>query len=354
MLGEKYFYKITSIDIYGKESALSSDYASAVVPGGTYTVSYMANGGQGTVPKDQSGDAGETIYVANGKGLSRSKYTFTGWNTNSSGTGTAYAVGDSLTLTRDLTLYAQWKKSSITPTDVSLVSAGTFMMGSPSDEPGRFSNETQHEVTISKAFYMGKYEVTQAEWKAVMGTNPSTFQGDNLPVESVSWNDEIEYCNKLSLLEGRTPCYTGSGYNVQCNFSANGYRLPTEAEWEWAAKGGGKDASVYIYSGSNEPAAVAWYADNSNGSTHPIKTKKPNSLGLYDMSGNVGECCWDRYGEYPTSVQTDPLGAASGSYRVVRGGDWYNSATGVRSAFRFDCTPSLRYSNMGFRVCRSQ
>jgi formylglycine-generating enzyme required for sulfatase activity len=234
------------------------------------------------------------------------------------------------------------------------INGGTFTMGSPASEAGR-DDEVQHQVTVS-GFYLGKYEVTQKEYEAVMGTNPSQFKGPNLPVEMVSWFDAVEYCNKRSAKEGLSPAYaiSGSGNNrtVTWNRSANGYRLPTEAEWEYAAKGGTKDSKVYEYSGGNSPDSVAWYNGNSGGQTHQVGTKRPNSLGLHDMSGNVWEWCWDWYGSYSSGSQTDPRGASSGSSRVYRGGSWRHTAAGVRSAYRGYNTPSFRDNNLGFRLLR--
>jgi formylglycine-generating enzyme required for sulfatase activity len=228
------------------------------------------------------------------------------------------------------------------------VEGGTFQMGSTN---GYDDEKPVHTVTV-KSFYMGKYEVTQKEWVAIMGSNPSNFKGDNLPVEQVSWNDAIEYCNRLSQKEGLTPAYRGSVDSMVCNFNASGYRLPTEAEWEYAAKGGNKDYITYEYSGGNGVDGVAWYGGNSGSSTHPVGTKQPNSLGLYDMSGNVWEWCWDWYGSYSGGSQTDPRGASSGSYRVFRGGGWHSVAAFVRSAFRSYYTPSSRYFSLGFRLVR--
>ena len=144
-----------------------------------------------------------------------------------------------------------------------------------------------------------------------------------------------------------TPVYSGSGDFITCNFKVNGYCLPTEAEWEWAAKGGGKDFMVYEYSGSNSVDAMAWYSGNT---THPVKTKVANSLGLYDMSGNVWERCWDWYSGYSSGVQTDPTGASSGADRVGRGGSWHDYAWYVRVANRVIFTPSYRSDFLGFRL----
>jgi formylglycine-generating enzyme required for sulfatase activity len=199
---------------------------------------------------------------------------------------------------------------------------------------------------------MGKYEVTQKEWQEVMGNNPSYFKGDNLPVEQVSWSDAVEYCNKLSLKEGLTPAYRGSGDSIVCDFNASGYRLPTEAEWEYAAKGGNKDYMIYEYAGGNNADSVGWYNGNSGNRTHPAGTKQPNSLGLYDMSGNVWEWCWDWYGNYSSGIQNNPTGASSGTSRVCRGGGWYFTAALARSALRGDFTPSFWFYSVGFRLVR--
>ena len=232
--------------------------------------------------------------------------------------------------------------------DFKLVEGGTFQMGS-TDE--RHDENPVHTVRVS-SFYMCDHEVTQKEYRDVMGTNPSKFSGDNLPVERVSWYNAVEYCNKLSIKEGLTPCYTINGSSTTCNFNANGYRLPTESEWEYAARGG-KKSNGYTYAGSNSVGNVAWYDDNSGSQTHNVKTKAPNELGLYDMSGNVWEWCWDWYGNYSSGSQTNPSGSSSGSYRVERGGSWYSYPSNGRVAFRYYDSPSRKYNNLGFRVVRS-
>jgi formylglycine-generating enzyme required for sulfatase activity len=244
------------------------------------------------------------------------------------------------------------------------VEGGTFQMG---DASSSYSSEKPvHSVTVS-SFYMSKHEVTQAEWAAVMGSNPSHFQGGNLssyqdglseeqkgklPVEYVTWYDVVAYCNALSEAEGLTAAYTINGTDVTWNKTATGYRLPTEAEWEYAARGG-KNKESYLYSGGNDADTVGWYYDNSGSDyTHPVGQKAANSLGLYDMSGNVLEWCWDRYGSYGSEAQIDPAGVSSGTNRVIRGGSWKHSATSVRSANRDFTTPSLRTYNLGFRLVR--
>jgi formylglycine-generating enzyme required for sulfatase activity len=245
------------------------------------------------------------------------------------------------------------------------VEGGTFQMGSNDDTD---KEKPVHTVKIT-GFYMAKYEVTQKEWTAVMGSNPSRFKGDNLPVENVSWYDAVEFCNLLSEKEKLTPAYTinkseKDRYNesehdelkwtVRWNRNANGYRLPTEAEWEYAAKGGNGSPGNYAYSGSNNVDEVAWYYGNSAGSTQEAGAKKPNGLGLYDMSGNVWEWCWDwNNGDYSRGAQTDPIGAFSGSLRVACGGGWYNAAQDVRSTAWGHDTPSNRGNYLGFRIARN-
>jgi formylglycine-generating enzyme required for sulfatase activity len=250
------------------------------------------------------------------------------------------------------------------PANMALVEGGTFQMGSTN---GNDNQKPVHTVTV-KSFYIGKYEVTQKEWREVMGTtiqqqwtmagesgSPTRGTGDNYPMYCVNWYEVVEYCNRLSLKEGLTPAYRGSGDSITCDFNATGYRLPTEAEWEYAAKGGNKNFLAYEYAGGNSVDRVAWYRGNSGSSTHPVGTKQPNDLDLYDMSGNVYEWCWDWPGSYSSGSQTDPTGASSGSGRVIRGGDWADSAAGVRvrSTLRAVGHPSRGDSNVGFRLVRN-
>jgi formylglycine-generating enzyme required for sulfatase activity len=239
------------------------------------------------------------------------------------------------------------------------VEGGTFQMGSTAND----SEKPIHTITV-KSFSISKYQVTQKEWQEVMGTtirqqrdmagrSLSLYgEGDNYPMYYVNWYEVVEYCNRRSMKENLKPAYRGSGDNITCDWNANGYRLPTEAEWEFAAKGGTKEYITTEYSGSNSVGAVAWYDGNSGNSTHPVGTKAANSLGIYDMSGNVWEWCWDWYGGYSSGSQTDPRGAVSGADRVMRGGGWYSSAAYVRSAFRYYDTPSNRNSSHGFRLVR--
>ena len=188
-----------------------------------------------------------------------------------------------------------------------------------------------HDVTLSD-YYIGETEVTQELWQAVMGSNPSRFIGDlQRPVENVSWNDCQAFVRKLNELTG------------------GNFRLPTEAEWEYAARGGQKSRD-YKFSGSNNIDDVAWYWDNSNNTTHPVKAKSPNELGIYDMSGNVWEGCEDWYGDYNSAAQTNPKGASSGVYRVDRGGGWNYNATNCRCTNRKVKFPSNAYSDQGLRL----
>jgi len=223
---------------------------------------------------------------------------------------------------------------SISGIECVLVKAGTFVMGSPTNEANRDGGETQHQVKLTKDYWVSKYPVTQKQYQTAMGTNPSYFSGDSLPVESVSWDEAVAFCNKV------------------------GGRLLTEAEWEFAARGGNRSSGYKIYSGSNDINQVAWYWDNipsqnssnSGYGTQPVGKKSPNELGIYDMSGNVWEWVNDWYSAYSSNAQTNPAGPVNGSYRVNRGGSWSRNAWDCRVAARYNNSPSSRYGGLGLRV----
>ncbi len=277
-----------------------------------------------------------------------------------------------------------------------LIEPGCFTMGSPVTEKGRYESEIQHEVCLSRKYFMKETLVTQGEWKSIMGFNPSYFVacGDACPVEKVSWWDALAFCNAWSRKEGLQECYSLSGCtgklggDFQCTgasfagLGCTGYRLPTEAEWEYAVRAGTKTATYVgdpvIVGERNAPMVdiIAWYSGNSgvsyaNGSpcgnwaekqysssycgTHPVKKKKPNAWGLYDMLGNVWEWCWDIYepNYYKASPKYDPLGPVTGKLRSVRGGTWDKNPWMFRSAFRYGYDPAGRFSDMGLRVART-
>ncbi|MDG1890324.1 MAG: formylglycine-generating enzyme family protein, partial [Verrucomicrobiota bacterium] len=226
------------------------------------------------------------------------------------------------------------------------IPAGTFVMGSPADETGRGNDEgPQTTVTITKPFWLGKTEVTQEQWKAVMGNTPSRRNGDDLPVESVSWNDAVAFCEKLNEMKRAT---LPVGYH---------YTLPTEAQWEYACRAG---TTTRFYHGDDpghgQLQKYAWYADNSSRKTHPVGEKLPNGWGLHDMHGNVWEWCLDRYGDYPGGPSfsvSDPQGPQSGAFRVYRGGAWSNNPSHCRSANRLMNRPVHSFNSLGFRVALS-
>lgn len=249
--------------------------------------------------------------------------------------------------------------------DMIWIKPGTFMMGSPKDELGRSDHETQHQVTLTKGYWLGKYEVTQRQWKAVMKKNPSQFVGDDLPVDQVSWKDAMEFCRKLTERE-RNAERLPSGYE---------YTLPTEAQWEYACRAG---TTTALNSGKNVTTTkaegicdnldeVGWYWMNGGKEnwnvekdpafctlpalcTHSVGQKKPNNWGLYDMHGNVCEWCLDWAGEYPTGAVSDPVGPDTSTERIHRGGCWFYSPSYCRSADRSTSKPADRSLNVGFRL----
>jgi formylglycine-generating enzyme required for sulfatase activity len=249
------------------------------------------------------------------------------------------------------------------------VRAGTFTMGSPEDELGRYGFETQHEVTLTGDFEIQTTEVTQAQFEEIILYNPSSFSRcSDCPVESMSWYEATAYCNALSDLASLDRCYdcTGSGESVVCRptesylspYDCPGYRLPTEAEWEYAARAGTTTAT---YNGnlisticSRELDSIAWYSCNSDDMTHSVGRLAPNNWGLYDMLGNVEEWCHDRWDDYPGGSETDPWGPRAGSHRVTRGGAWLHDSDFLRAASRGGFRSDLRYrDDLGFRPVRT-
>jgi formylglycine-generating enzyme required for sulfatase activity len=217
------------------------------------------------------------------------------------------------------------------------IPSGRFTMGSPTSEPDRSSDEVQHEVVLTRGFFLAETECTQAQWEKVMGGNPSNFKGTERPVEQVSWNDAVEYCRKLTVKqrdEGLLPV----GWE---------WRLPTEAEWEYGARAGTAGTRY------GELDTIAWHGGNTGRETHPVSQKAANAWGLHDMIGNVYEWCADWSGGYPTESVTDPTGSSSGSLRVGRGGSWDDGARFARSASRIRGGPGGRYSGLGFRPALS-
>jgi len=358
-----------------------------------------------------------------GNGTSSPAGSFT-WAASSTSVGALGTGTHSMTFTptdtANYNMLTQNVNIHVSLVEMVLVPGGSFQMGTPyspiSDDLlnemgyysfwGNFLDQTSderpvHTVTLT-SFYMGKYEVTQAQWQTVMGTTiqqqqtlayndntemkeyfqPSTNygRGDNYPMYCVSWCDALVFCNKLSILEGLTPAYRISGSTDPNTWNTNhaldwdaaawnaaevvagstGYRLPTEAQWEYAAKGGNGSPGNYLYAGSDNINDVAWYAGNESGTVKPVGTKAPNGLGIYDMNGNVWEWCWDMsYAEslynYPSDAQTDPTGPSSTEYnwRINRGGGWYSNGYFVRSAARGWNWAGYRTSaSEGFRVIR--
>jgi len=245
------------------------------------------------------------------------------------------------------------------------VEGGAFIMGN--SLLGRNADEkNEHKVELD-SFQIGATEITQSQWKKVMGSTPRELrdrgssnwplrgEGDDVPMYYASWYDAVAFCNNLSISEGLEPAYSIVGTSVTWNRGADGYRLPTEAEWEYAAKGGpDQQGNDVRYAGSDDLDEVAWYYKNCNSMNNEVATKAPNRIGLYDMSGNVWEWCWDVYQEYGDSMQDNPSGAESGELRISRGGHWYGEPDGALVFARGRNKPDLIGLTSGFRVARSK
>ena len=264
------------------------------------------------------------------------------------------------------------------PADFVYIPAGTFQMGSTAGNP---DENPVHGVTISKGYFMGWHEVTQKEYEKYCSYTGGEYEnpteqygdGDDYPAYYVSWYDAVVYCNRRSIAEDLTPCYAIGGETdpskwgevptsrdedwdeITCNWGANGYRLPTEAEWEYAARAGDDTTNARTWSGTkteNDLGKYAWYSDNSENKTHQVGKKDPNAWGLHDMSGNVWEWCWDWYGNYSEGSVSDPHDGSSGDFRVDRGGSWYNNADKCTVSRRSYSDPSYRNYDLGFRLVR--
>ncbi len=248
--------------------------------------------------------------------------------------------------------------------DLAFIPSGSFFMGDR-NTPGPGNDKPFHPVTISRSFLMGRTEVTQAQWKTIMGANPSYYEGDDKPIENVSWDKASDFCNRLSVLEGLDSCYSFIGANFVCNFAANGYRLPTEAEWEYACRAG---TETDFYTGNMSGAfsflcdatqpdstldKAGWYCSNAGNGPNKVGLKAPNAFGLYDMHGNVSEWCWDEYdfAYYSNSPALDPRGG-SGMTHVWRGGSWNHMGYQCRSSSRNPTKELNGYFSRGFRVVR--
>jgi len=331
---------------------------------GPSTVTFNSNGG--STVSSQSITHGST--ATRPTNPTRSGFVFAGWYSDA-GLTTIYNFSTLVTL--NITLFAKWNESIVSSSGIELIrlSAGTYTRGDSSISDALFP----HQVTLTSGFYMGKYEVTQDQYQAVMGVNPSNFSSSpaagetqvRRPVEMVTWFDAVEFCNKLSQIEGLTPVYTitgrtpATGYpitwaTVTANWNANGYRLPTEAEWEYACRAG-TTTSWSFGNDSDQLVNYAWFGSNSSLRTHEVGLKLPNAWGLFDMHGNVREWCWDWYASYSSGAQTDPRGPVSGSYRARRGGGYGSSilAKDTESGYRYIYDSNNMNQNLGFRVVRN-
>ena len=334
-------------------------FKATAIPVFSVMVTYNANGGIGEIPSAQTVTAFSDITLPGGDGLSKDGFIFGGWLTNTTGTGVSYNAHAAYTATSNITLYVKWI------IDMVWIPPGIFIMGSPETEPRNNRYETQHQVTLTNGFYMGVHEVTQAQYVAVTGVNPTWTKRPHLPVERVTWYDAVEFCNKLSIMEGLEQVYTIiariplNGYPITdaiviMDRSKNGYRLPTEAEWEYACRAGtitayntGDNITTNQANFGNVPFIIGLAMD--------VESFEPNAWGLYDMHGNVSEWCWDFYVPYLDEPQIDPIGGQLSPIaeilRVCRGGSYYSDTRYVRSASRLVRSPH-EGTDTGFRLVR--
>ena len=350
-----YYFKVIAVGEFIESNP--SNIVNAKTYDYLYTVTFNSKGGSSVI--NQTIERGSLVNEP--ANPTRSGYNFGGWYKEEACINQWNFTSD--TVTGDITLYASWNL-----VEMVWINAGTYTRGSSNSLDNNAS--PPHQVILTKGFWMGKYEVTQEQYLTVIGYNLSSFSSSpasgevqgKRPVENVTWYDAVEFCNKLSEMEGRTQVYTitgrtpSAGYPitdaiVTADWNVSGYRLPTEAEWEYACRAGSATAWHF---GDNESQLgnYAWYSTNSGSRTHQAGLKLPNAWGLYDMHGNVWEWCWDWYGTYASGSQTDPKGALSGSNRVRRGGSWYGDGQFLRSAGRYYGDPGLRVNNIGFRLLR--
>ena len=384
------FTGLTTAAINTQNAAVSNNTGEAV----TLTLAFTATDTLSvTWPTGLTALYGKTLAT-----VSLASYTNNGtgafsWTTPASSVGAVGTRSHNMTFTPTNTSYDTVTKDvdlAVQLLEMVNVAGGTFTMGSSDSQD--WDADPPHQVTLTSSFYMGKHEVTQKQWHTVMGTTIQELQtaaaptnttdygrGDNNPVYYVSWYDAIVFCNKLSILEGLTPAYSISGKTDPTEWGAipttddatwntvsivsnsTGYRLPTEAQWEYACRAG---TTTAWHSGDTDDnlGDYAWYSGNNGNSgeanygTKEVRNKLANAFGLYDMHGNVWEWCWDWYESYANPAQpgTDPVGASSGSFRVLRGGGWFYPAEFARSAFRYYVDPYYRRFNLGFRVVRPQ
>ncbi len=318
----------------------------------SYEVEFHPNGGLGTMESILVDKGGTLVLPMNT--FTSEGFEFTGWATTNTGA-VEYADGAEFTPTSNVVLYAIWQKE--TENEIGegymrmvLVEGGTFSLGSR-DADKEQDEGPMSEVTVN-SFYMGIYEVTQEIWQDAMGSNPSLNVAENHPVERTMWLDAVEFCNTLSENEGLVPCYIIDGTDVSFITDANGYRLPTEAEWEYAAEGGQLGKGT-IFPGGSNLGDLAWYQDNSDTKTHEVGLKTPNELGMYDMAGNVFEWCWDWYGAYTEEAKTNPLGPESGDEKSMRGGAFITVEKACRSSRRFNAPVDLGLEFFGLRLVRN-